>query len=330
MNFLIMKYFIAVAEHRNITKAARSLHITQQTLSAHIAALERELGAKLLVRKTPLELTYAGEVFLRYALSFSDDLRGLRNEFADISGNQRGRIRVGVAHTRGYVMMPPALALFRSRFPQVEVIISESTNGDLFKKLHERELDVVIGRTSSSQAGVTSRVLVHEEMVLLVPNAFPVDAASGFEALAKLEDAPFLMSPPEDIAGEESHALFETVGITPRIAVQAENIATLLDLCACGVGACLCPENLAKGALSKEKLAVVRVFRFGDKARYPISIAMREEGHRWSVIDDFITCLEETVGDGATSVGGATAGDGAIAANGAAGAARKHRGKGLS
>ena len=68
MNFSSMDYFVMVARERSFSRAAERLHITQQTLSAHIAKLEGELGTKLLVRSVPLELTYAGEVFLEYAL----------------------------------------------------------------------------------------------------------------------------------------------------------------------------------------------------------------------------------------------------------------------
>lgn len=64
MNFLSMEYFAVVAKHRNITHAAAELHITQQTLSAHIAAIEKELGCKLLVRKKPLGAYLCGRVVL--------------------------------------------------------------------------------------------------------------------------------------------------------------------------------------------------------------------------------------------------------------------------
>ena len=106
MNFLSMEYFAAVADKRSFTRAADQLHITQQTLSAHIAALERELNCQLLLRRTPLELTYAGEVFLRYALQFQREYQALRHEFCDITGNQKGLLRVGIAYTRGRILMP--------------------------------------------------------------------------------------------------------------------------------------------------------------------------------------------------------------------------------
>ena len=101
MNFSSMDYFVMVARERSFSRAAERLHITQQTLSAHIAKLEGELGTKLLVRNIPLELTYAGEVFLEYALDLQRRVSSLEREFQDISENQRGLLRIGITYTRG-------------------------------------------------------------------------------------------------------------------------------------------------------------------------------------------------------------------------------------
>ena len=87
MNLSSMEYFVALARERSFTRAAERLHITQQSLSAHVAALEKELGCQLILRRVPLELTYAGEVFLGYAASFQRQLTALHQEFGDIAGN---------------------------------------------------------------------------------------------------------------------------------------------------------------------------------------------------------------------------------------------------
>ena len=82
MNFLSIEYFAAVASEHSFSKAAKRLGITQQTLSANIAALERELGCTLFVRHVPLELTYAGTVFARYAQRFRRDRDALAKKCA--------------------------------------------------------------------------------------------------------------------------------------------------------------------------------------------------------------------------------------------------------
>ena len=83
MNFSSMEYFNILAQELNFTRAAERLHITQQSLSAHIAGMEKELGCQLFVRHIPLELTYAGEVMLRYAADFQKDHENLLREFSD-------------------------------------------------------------------------------------------------------------------------------------------------------------------------------------------------------------------------------------------------------
>lgn len=106
MNFHSLDYFLVLAREKNFTRAAEALHITQQSLSSHIAGLEKELGCTLLVRRTPLELTYAGRTFLRYAESIGQTRQAMEREFCDISENQKGELRVGIAYTRGRAIMP--------------------------------------------------------------------------------------------------------------------------------------------------------------------------------------------------------------------------------
>ena len=89
-----MEYFEVLAQERNFTKAAERLHITQQSLSSHIAGMEKELGCQLLVRHIPLELTYAGEVLLRYAKHFQREHEDFLRELCDISQNQKGVLRL--------------------------------------------------------------------------------------------------------------------------------------------------------------------------------------------------------------------------------------------
>ena len=135
MNLTSMEYFVALARERSFTKAAQQLHITQQSLSAHIAALEQELGAQLLVRRVPLELTYAGTVFLRYAAKFQRELGDLHREFSDITNNQRGILRIGIAFTRGRTIMPDLITAFQARYPNISIELSEAPNRTLHQNL---------------------------------------------------------------------------------------------------------------------------------------------------------------------------------------------------
>ncbi len=80
--------------------------MTQQTLSAHISAVERELGCQLFVRHIPLEITYAGKEFLKYAESIRRQVREMRRAFGEIAGEEKGQLQIlpGAAGAGGRVV----------------------------------------------------------------------------------------------------------------------------------------------------------------------------------------------------------------------------------
>lgn len=175
MNFQSMEYFAAVAKNRSFTRAADALHITQQTLSAHIAGIERELGCPLLIRHIPLELTYAGEVFLRYATEFNTKYDCMLHEFGDILNNQTGKLRIGIAFTRGHAIMPELIAAFQKEYPGVDVELVESSNDVLQKYLLDGTIDLAIANFSVRIPGIILRDFYEEEMVLIVSTALLQD-----------------------------------------------------------------------------------------------------------------------------------------------------------
>lgn len=100
MNFLSIEYFAAVASEHSFSKAAKPVGDHAADAECEHRRLERELGCTLFVRHVPLELTYAGTVFARYAQRFRRDRDALGQEMRDIAGDQAGVLRVGVAYTR--------------------------------------------------------------------------------------------------------------------------------------------------------------------------------------------------------------------------------------
>ena len=223
MNFSSMDYFITVARERSFSRAAERLHITQQTLSAHIAGLEKELGTKLLVRSIPLELTYAGEVFLEYAVDLQRKLGSMEREFQDLTGNQRGLLRIGVATIRGRIVMPSILTRFRARYPKIAIRLVEDENGKLLEYLENREIDLAVALFPQVVPGVELVDFYQEEVVLLVPQAIldQVAEEKGPSALERLErgdlsplqGAPFLLEAEEDDVGKIGYSFLSQAGI---------------------------------------------------------------------------------------------------------------------
>ena len=166
MNFQTIQYFLQVARKRSFSQAAEELFITQQTLSASIAALERELGCKLFLRHIPLELTYGGEQFLKYATAFQQNYDRMLRDFAEIGAGVRGRLRVGVAVNRGRLLLPKLIHAFHEAHPMVEVAVVEGKNDALLEALHEGEIDLAIADFPEDCRGIAVEDYYEDEIVL--------------------------------------------------------------------------------------------------------------------------------------------------------------------
>ena len=300
MNFLSMEYFVTVANKRSITKAAEELHITQQTLSAHIQSVERELGCRLIVRRNPLELTYAGEVFLRYAAEFHRSYQAMRAEFGDITGNQRGVLRVGVSYTRGRTIMPDIVAAFQREYPNICVRLSEGVNDELLRSLLDGETDIAIANFDDPPQGIVTADFYTEQIVLLARRDMcpsGVEDVLSPERLAAFADKPFVMGNPEDIVGRISRKMIKKAGFQPDIKAQSDNAETLITMAAEGIGLCFVPRHMLKLALSEEQAGKMRVFGFDGDERYMINFGYRSRPYQWTVISEFMRIAGEVVKD---------------------------------
>lgn len=287
MTFSSVSYFIALARERSFTRAAQQLHITQQSLSAHIAALEQELGCQLLVRRVPLELTYAGTVFLRYAQNFQQELDDMHREFSDITHNQRGVLRIGIAFTRGRTIMPGLITAFQEQYPNISIELSEAPNRILHHNLLNREIDLAIANFPDTLQGAQLEDFYREEVVLLLSRDLlerhPFDGD-----LSALRSCPFVLGNSNDIAGRIGRDAIAAAGFQPIVKAKSDNMETILSLCVRGVGACFCPEILANAVLSPADREKLHLFRMGDKAKYPIRFGFLKSSYQWNMIAEFM------------------------------------------
>ena len=308
MNFQTMDYFVAVAEERSFTRAAERLNVTQQTLSANIAHTEKELGTKLLDRSVPLTLTYAGEEFLKYARRFQATRRAMRQEFRDISGNERGRLRVGVTATRGHIIMPRSIAAFQKQHPLISIELHEGENDQLVEWLSGGQLDLVVATITGPAYDLVAHDLFLEKIVLVVAydllrELYENDAdaiVAKVEKTANLSpfaDLPFLTVGKRDVAGNLAQQAFASAGINPHIKVMSRNSETLMALAVRGVGACFLPSELVASTFTKPQDAGLCVIELGKDMTYSVSVAWRKAEHVWSAITSFDEVLKEQLSE---------------------------------
>ena len=306
MNFSSMEYFIVLAQERNFTRAAERLHITQQSLSSHIAGMEKELGSQLLVRHVPLELTYAGEVMLRYATGFQKFHTDLQREFCDISQKQKGILRVGTASARGQMILPKTVALFRESYPNISVELTEGSNSKLHQKLLKGTIDLAIAHFPEKLPGIKLTDFYREENVLVIEKrlfakCFIVGADECERRLlegdySEFMELPFVLGGIDDIDGGISRDILKRAGIdNPIVTATSHNVGMLLRLSLYGVGACVCPQKIVQSVLAPEQLDSVWVFPLGEETANRIQFGYPEQSYQWSVIEEFITCAKAVI-----------------------------------
>src|SRR5205807_2135364 len=138
MEFHQLRYFVAVAEERHFTKAARGLHVAQPSVSRAIRVLEEELGTSLFHRmKGNVALTPAGETLLPWARRVLADVDGATGEVRELADLRRGRLAVGATPSLTITLLPPALAKFHSAYPGIDLVLQEAGSRDLVRELEQ-------------------------------------------------------------------------------------------------------------------------------------------------------------------------------------------------
>lgn len=143
MNLRQMEYLLAIAEAKNISRAAERCFISQSGMSQQVAGIERELGVSLFQRiNNELFPTREGEIYLRYAREILGLHARAKKEIEDCSNPNRGRILIGVSPERGNAMMQQIFPVFRKSYPDVQFHIMENHLNELEQMVCNSLLDL--------------------------------------------------------------------------------------------------------------------------------------------------------------------------------------------
>src|SRR5919197_3976277 len=136
--------FRAVAHERSFSRAARDLALSQPSVSNQVAALERELGVRLLAREPGgLRLTPEGEILLEHADAIAERFALAGTQLAAAAAGYRARLRIGGFPTALAGLVPAAIDRVRLDHPGLKVVVDEGT-GDLPDRVRAGELDMAV------------------------------------------------------------------------------------------------------------------------------------------------------------------------------------------
>jgi len=145
IDFELYRIFYTVAKNESITKASRELNISQPAISKSIKNLENQLGGSLFVRtRKGVVLTNEGKEFFNYIKTGIEYFKGAENKFTDLINLESGSIRIGTSTTLTRTFLVPYLEEFHSKYPKININIYTGVTRDLFEKLRNGLVDLVI------------------------------------------------------------------------------------------------------------------------------------------------------------------------------------------
>lgn len=272
VNFEQLGGFVKVAELGNFTRAAEQLHLAQPSLSRQIAALEQDLGAELFHRaRGGTTLTSAGEALLPLARRMLADAESVRRALAELSGMQRGRVRLGATPTLSVGLVAEVLSAFRVAHPAIDLHLSEHGSRRLLDELAGGGLDLALITTSdaASTERLTVEPLLVEELVVISAGSEPPIATREMMTLADVARLPQIaFSRAYDLRGT-TDAAFLAAGLSPQVAVEGAEMDAVLRFVERGLGVAIVPAMVLidRPGLRATRLSGLRLTRTISIAR---------------------------------------------------------------
>ncbi|MFE9744515.1 LysR family transcriptional regulator [Saccharothrix saharensis] len=240
-----LEYFVAVAEECHFTRAARRMHVAQSGLSASIRALEVELGAPLFVRSTrQVELTQAGRALLVEARRVLGTIDAARDAVAAVQGLLRGTLAVGSIQCLHAVHLPAVLARFHELHPGVELRLRQAGSGELVDLVRAGRLDLAFVTSGRAVEDLKVSTLSSEPLVLACAPELPFAERESVR-LAELAGQPFVDFNRDWGTRDDVDRALATAGVDRKVAVEVNDVHSLLDFVGFGLGVALVPASFA-------------------------------------------------------------------------------------
>src|SRR6266702_1102414 len=171
MNLHNLRIFLKVAELEHITRASEELHLSQPAVTKIIQSLEHEVGLELIERQgRRIALTHAGRVLQNYARQIFALEREMEEALGALRDVEGGEVTLAANTTAGVYLLPPIVARFRARYPQVTLNISILNSHEIVEETLNWNLDfgLVEGDASALPQGLLVEKFAYDELVLVV------------------------------------------------------------------------------------------------------------------------------------------------------------------
>jgi len=279
-----LRYFIAVAEERTFTRAAKRLGIQQPPLSQQVRALERELGFALFLRVPKgVELTRGGQVFLDEARAIIERVGVATSRAARSAQGEDGILRLGVTTSAAaHGVVPDIIRMFRASYPGVAIEVRDGNAADLTDAVERERIDVAILRSPVTKSqDLLFHTISAQELLAVLPIDHPIARAAQMRIpphvrLRELAKESFLLVRRPGAPGlyADLVAACRRAGFEPTIGAEIPSMPINVMLVAAGMGISVVPASM-QGAHAAS-VAMIPL-RSTPQIKVPITLAYRRK-----------------------------------------------------
>lgn len=242
MNISHLQVLLAIADHGSFSTAALKLDTSQSAVSRAIATLEDELGVPLLIRgRFGARLTPVGERVADYARQILHLRDCIDTEINLLKGLQGGRLRIASFRSAATHLLPPMIARFRQRFPDVDVSLAELEPVGVEQALREGLVDIGLVPLPRAEEFETWEIAKDEYVVLIPKAATPIPDTLTWEELSR--HSFILYNYAECTSAVRNH--WAKWGQTLKVAYEIKEDSTIVSMVAQGLGAAILPRLAA-------------------------------------------------------------------------------------
>ena len=239
-----LKCLVAVAEERNISRAAVRLNLSQPTLTRHIQALEEELEVLLFKRTTwGVQLTEAGEALLTHARSIQNHIQLVIEHAQSQANGQTERLDIGAFGAVLLTYVPGILEAYTGKYPAVETVIHNLPKEQMVESLRQGRLLVFFDRLVPDFPDLRREKVMREPVLVALNQNNPLAAKETIN-FEELRDQPIISGRFPGSTKTPTQILAEHYRIDLRLAQTSDNLISAVSMVAGGFGSCIVPQSM--------------------------------------------------------------------------------------
>ena len=236
-----LRYFVAVADERNFSRAAAKVRVAQPSLSQQIRKLEAEIGQPLFDRlPRSVVLTEAGRCLLEYARQILASIGDARRCVDELKGEVAGDVAVGAIPTIAPYVLPKLVVTFQNHYPDVTLHVVEDVTAVITRRVEAGELDGALASTCQR-----IQLLGSEPLLALVPEGHAL-AKQTMITLDDLKSQRFLLLHEMHCLSQQVHHLLESRRLRPEVALAGSQLSTIANMVAAEIGVSIVPRMMVK------------------------------------------------------------------------------------